>query len=76
METLKWEVVRRTYANQWVLAEVLAADEEGRPKEVRVLAHSRVRRRIYRKLQRLKGRHLCLLYTGEPPREGYAVAFP
>lgn len=72
METLECEVVRRTYANQWVLAEVLTADEEGRPKEVRVLAHSRVRRRVYR----LKGRHLCPLYTGKPPREGYAVALP
>ena len=68
--------LKRTHKDEWVLAEVLEVDEEGAPKRVKVIKHSKARDEIYRELSNVEGgKHICTLYTGEIPKEGYAVAF-
>lgn len=70
------EELKRMYKDEWVLAEVLELDEEGVPKRVRLIKHSKDRDEVYKELSRVKeGKHVCTLYTGEIPKEGYAVAF-
>lgn len=68
--------LKRTHKDEWVLAEVLEADEGGVPKQVRLIKRSKNRDEIYKGLSEVeKGKHICTLYTGEIPKEGYAVAF-
>jgi len=70
------EELKRTYKDEWILAEVLEVDEEGAPKRVRLIKHSKSRDEIYQELDNVEeGRHICTLYTGKIPKEGYAVAF-
>jgi hypothetical protein len=68
--------LKRTHKDEWVLAEVLEVDEEGGPKRGKLIKHSKDRDKIYRELSNVEeGKHICTLYTGEIPKEGYAVAF-
>ena len=68
--------LKRIHKDEWVLAEVLEVDEEGAPKRVKLIKHSKNRDEIYKELKNVeKGKHICTLYTGEIPKEGYAVAF-
>ena len=68
--------LKRTHKDEWVLAEVLEIDEEGAPKRVKLIKHSKDRDEVYKGLSEVKkGKHICTLYTGEIPKEGYAVAF-
>ena len=70
------EELKRTYKDEWILAEVLEVDEEGAPKRVKLIKHSKSRDEIYKELSRVEeGKHVCTLYTGELPKEDYAVAF-
>lgn len=70
------EELERTYKDEWVLAEVLEVDKEGTPKQVRLINHSKSRDEIYKELSKVEdGKHICTLYIGEIPKEGYAVAF-
>lgn len=70
------EELKRIHKDEWILAEVLEVDEEGTPKRIRVIKHSKNRDEIYRELISVEeGKHICTLYTGEIPKEGYAVAF-
>lgn len=70
------EELKRAYHEEWVLAEVIEVNEEGTPKEVKVIKHSKSRDEVYQALREVEaGKHICTLYTGEIPKEGYAVAF-
>ncbi len=70
------EELSQIYQSEWVLAEVLETDEEGAPKRVKVIRHSKSRDEIYKGLGKIEqDKHVCTLYTGEIPKEGYAVAF-
>ena len=44
------------------------------PTKARIIATSRDRSEIYEKQKQIKG-DIAILYTGEIPRKGYAVAF-
>lgn len=68
------EEIKKRYKDEWVLLRVLRLDELDRPVEGEVIAHSKVREEIYEKQRKAKG-DIALLYTGEIPKEGYAVAF-
>lgn len=54
--------------------EVLEEDEFDEPRKVRVIATSKNRDEIYEKQKEIKG-DIAILYTGEIPKKGYAVAF-
>ena len=46
----------------------------GQPTEVELIAHSKARDEIYEK-QRELNKDIAIIYTGEIPKKGYAVAF-
>lgn len=71
---MKIEEVKEKYKDEWVLIKVLKTDELNRPIEGEVLFHSKNRDEVYAKMKEVKG-HTYTLYTGEIPKEGYAVAF-
>lgn len=69
------EEIKKKFKNEWVLVEVLEEDELGRTIQGRVLAHSKNRDETYAALKNAKGKYVLHFYTGEIPKEGYAVAF-
>lgn len=71
---VKVEEIKRKYREEWVLAEVIEEDEFGQPTEVEMIAHSKARDEIYDK-QRELNKDIAIIYTGEIPKKGYAVAF-
>ena len=70
---VKVEEIKKKYREEWVLAEVIEEDEFGQPTEVELIAHSKARE-IYEK-QRELNKDIAIIYTGEIPKKGYAVAF-
>jgi hypothetical protein len=68
------EEIKKRYKDEWVLLRVLKVDELDRPLEGEVIAHSKMREEVYEKQRQIKG-DIALLYTGEIPKQGYAVAF-
>jgi len=68
------EEVKRTFKDEWVIIRVLSTDSLGQPLQGEVIAHSKERDEIYKKQRELHG-DIALFYTGEIPKEGYAVAF-
>ena len=71
---VKVEEIKKKYREEWVLAEVIEEDEFGQPTEVELIAHSKARDEIYEK-QRELNKDIAIIYTGEIPKKGYAVAF-
>lgn len=72
---MRIDYVKKKYKDEWVLVEILKEDELGNPIEVEVLAHSKIRDDTYRALRNAKDKYIYHFYTGEIPKEGYAVAF-
>ena len=66
--------IQKKYKDEWVLVRVGKADEIDRPVEGEVIGHSKARDVIYEEQRRLKG-DIAIIYTGEIPKKGYAVAF-
>ncbi|MFQ6052407.1 MAG: hypothetical protein ACE5K4_12055 [Candidatus Hydrothermarchaeota archaeon] len=69
------EEIKKKYRGEWVLVEVLEEDELGNPTEVNVITHSKNRDDIYKALRKVREKYTYQFYTGEIPKEGYAVAF-
>src|SRR3989344_8260288 len=73
---MKIEDIKEQYKDEWVLVEVLKEDKLNKPKDVKLIMHSKNRDDIYDKLESIEsGRHIATFYTGEIPEKGYAVAF-
>jgi len=72
---MRIEELKKKYKDEWVLVEILKEDELGNPIEVKVLAHSKARDDTYKALKDAKDKYTYHFYTGEIPKEGYAVAF-
>lgn len=72
---MRLEEVKKKYRDEWILVEILKEDELGNPIEVNVQAHSKSRDDVYKALKTTKAKYISTLYTGEIPKEGYAVAF-
>jgi len=68
------EEVKELYKDEWVLLRVLSTDSLDQPIEGEVVIHSKERDEVYMKQREVKG-DFALFYTGEVPKEGYAVAF-
>ncbi len=66
--------VKAKYQNEWILAEVLEADELNRPTKVKIIVHSKNRDDVYEQLGHVEdNRHVTTFYSGEIPEKGYAV---
>ena len=73
-QALTLQEIQERFRDEWVLVRVLEEDELGQPLRGEVVAHSPHREEIYAVQRRLRG-DFALFYTGEIPKEGYAVAF-
>lgn len=71
---MKIEEIKRTYKDEWVLLKVLTTDALDQLVEAEVIAHAKERDEIYKRQREAKG-DIALLYAGEIPKKGYAVAF-
>jgi len=66
--------IMKEYKDEWLLIKVLKTDKLDRPREGKLILHSKNRDEIYEKQRKLKG-DLYITYSGEIPKKGYAVAF-
>lgn len=71
---MRMDDARKKHKDEWVLVEILKEDEFGNPIQVRVLAYNRTRDDTYKALKSAKDKYIYHFYTGEIPKEGYAVA--
>lgn len=63
------ETIREQHDGEWVLIAYTELDEEMRVIRGEVLAHSRDRDEIYRRLLTVKGRQVAVEYMGEIPED-------
>jgi len=66
---MKWNDIKKNFANQWVLLKVDKVDENFNPLEGEVLAHSKDKDEIYQKLLKIKPKEFSIEYTGEVPED-------
>lgn len=64
----------KKYKDEWLLIKVLEADELDRPIKGELILHSKNRDEIYEKQREMRG-DLYIIYSGQIPKKGYAVAF-
>ena len=72
---MRIEEIKKKYKDEWVLVEVLKEDEKGNPVEVKLIEHSKNRDDTYTAMRKHAVKYTYHFYTGEIPKEGYAVAF-
>ena len=68
------EKIKKKYKDEWLLIKITVADEKDQPIEGDVLLHSKSRDEVYEAQKDLKD-DLYITYSGELPKEGFAVAF-
>jgi hypothetical protein len=66
---MKWEDIKTTFKNQWVLIEVQKVDERFNIIEGEVLAHSKDKDEVYQKLLQIRPKEFSIEYTGEVPED-------
>jgi hypothetical protein len=68
------ENIKKKYKDEWLLIKITVADEKDQPIEGELLLHSKSRDEVYEAQKDLKD-DLYITYSGELPKEGFAVAF-
>ena len=68
------ELLKKQFPDQWLLIRVVTVNELDEPTEGEVILHSKNRDDIYESQKNIKG-DLYLIYSGELPKKGFAVAF-
>lgn len=71
---MKIEEIKQQYKDEWLLIKVEKTNELNQPIYGQLIAHSKDRDEIYRKMKIEKG-HTYTVYSGKIPRKGFAVAF-
>ena len=61
--------LKRRYPKEWLLLTNVVADELTRPIKGKLVAHSKNRDDIYDRLARVRGRSVCIEYTGKIPKD-------
>ena len=64
---MKIENILKQYHNEWLLIEVEKFDEDYKPLEGKVIAHSPLKHVIYQKMLEHKGKNYSIEYAGEYP---------
>lgn len=63
------EEIKQQYPDQWVLVDFLELDEELKVVEGKVIANSRNKEEIYKKLLELENEKIAIEFTGDMPEE-------
>jgi hypothetical protein len=66
---MKWEDIKTTFKDQWVLIEVQKVDERFNIIEGEVLTHSKDKDEVYQKLLQIRPKEFSIEYTGEVPED-------
>ncbi len=69
---LTYDEIKERYPDEWILIVDTELDKELNLLRGKVMAHSKDRDEVYRKIISLKGRSFAVEYNGEPP-EGWAA---
>ncbi|MBW2058461.1 MAG: hypothetical protein JRJ26_13290 [Deltaproteobacteria bacterium] len=66
---MKWEEIRNTFKDQWVLVKVDKVDASLNIVEGEVLAHSKDKDEVYKKLLEIRPKEFSVEYTGMIPED-------
>lgn len=66
---MKWEKIVEGFEDEWVLIDVKEVDEDFNLKDGDVIAHSRDKEEIYKKLLEIRPRSFSIEYTGKIPED-------
>lgn len=64
---MNWSTIKKSFKNEWVLIEVKKVDINFNLIEGKVLAHSKDKDEIYKRLLEIKPAKFMLEYTGKIP---------
>ncbi len=60
---------KKRYPNEWLLLTNVTADALTHPVKGKLIAHSKNRDDIYARLRKVRGKSLCIEYTGKIPKD-------
>ena len=66
---MKWKDIRKAFKDQWVLIQVGKVDESLNVVEGEVLAHSKDKDEVYKKLLQIRPKEFSIEYTGMIPED-------
>ena len=66
---MKWGHIKRAFKDEWVLIEIEKVDENFNVVEGEVLAHSKDKDEVYRKLLEMRPKEFSIEYTGVIPED-------
>ncbi len=66
---MRWEEIVEGFKDEWVLIYVKEVDDDFNLKEGDVIAHSKDKEEIYRKLLEIRPKNFSIEYTGEIPED-------
>lgn len=72
---MKWEEIIEQYKDEWVLIDVKDINDDFTIKEGEVLAHSKDKEEIYKKLLEIKPKKFSIEYTGKIPEDLAVVLY-
>lgn len=72
---MKWEDIKKIFEDEWVLIKVDKVNENFSLLEGEVLANSKDKDEVYRKLLEIKPKEFMIEYTGEIPEDLAVVLF-
>ncbi|MEW6066672.1 MAG: hypothetical protein AB1610_00005 [Nitrospirota bacterium] len=72
---MRWKEIIEQFKDEWVLVDVKEVDENFNLIEGDVLAHSKDKEELYRKLLEIRPKNFSIEYTGKIPEELAVVLF-
>lgn len=72
---MKWEEIIEQFKDEWVLIDVKEVDEDLKLREGDVIAHSKDKEEIYRRLLEIRPKNFSIEYTGKIPEELAVVLY-
>jgi len=66
---VRWEEIKNTFRDEWVLVKVDEVDASFNLLEGEVLAHSKDKDEVYKKLLQIRPTEFAIEYTGEIPED-------
>jgi hypothetical protein len=72
---MRWEEIVEQFRDEWVLIDVKGVDENFNLQEGDVIAHSKNKEEIYRRLLEMRPRNCSIEFTGRIPEDLAVVLF-
>lgn len=66
---MKWQEIKKMFKEEWVLIEIRRVDEFFKVMEGEVLAHSKDKNEVYKRLLEIRPKEFTIEYTGEIPKD-------